>query len=65
MLQGANWARWLFVVEAVLGSAAMTYFFSDNIKPMVTTFVFRVICIVILFLPAANRYFESRSRAGR
>jgi len=65
MLQGANWARWLFAIEAAVGSAVLAFLSPDNLPIMVTTLGIRVICIVFLFLPASSKFFISRSRIRR
>jgi len=62
MLKGENWARWVFVIEAAISTAVLAYISSDNLAPLVTTFGFRAICAVILFLPSANEYYGSRRR---
>jgi hypothetical protein len=64
-LHGANWARWLFTVDGIVCSALYVWLASDNLNFFVTTFVFRAICMVILFLPASNRFFLFHERKGR
>jgi hypothetical protein len=61
-MQGANWARWLFLADSVLSIAIHAVLMSDKLNACVTTFGFQIICVVVLFLPASNEYFSSRYR---
>jgi hypothetical protein len=62
MFQGANWSRWVFTVDAVVSTTILAYIAGDHLNADVTTFVFRLICIVILFLPSANDFFGGMRR---
>ncbi len=61
-MQAANWSRWVFVADSIVSSVIMGVILADKIETCVTTFVFRIICIVIIFLPDANDYFRGRRR---
>lgn len=66
MFQGANWARWTFVIEGVLEIALVAFLFPQGLAGMASTFIFRVVCTILLFLPASNDFFgSSRRNRGR
>ena len=64
-LSGENWARWLFLIEGIISCAICGYLATDTMNALVTTIVFRAICVVILFLPASNQFFLFHDRKGR
>ncbi len=58
MLDGANWARWLYTVTFLLLFICLTVEFSDKFLPHVITLVARGFVIPFLFLPSANDFFR-------
>jgi hypothetical protein len=61
-LQGANWARWLFTIEAIGSCTIYCFAFNDLLRGCVPYIAFRAICIFFLFLPGANAFFSNAYR---
>jgi hypothetical protein len=58
ILDGANWARWLFAVTSVLLFACDLIVYSHHFLPYVPATAYRFVVILFLFLPTANDYFK-------
>ena len=58
MLEGANWARWLYTVSFLLILICDILDFSDHFLPLLPALVVRGIVIPFLFLPGANEFFR-------
>ena len=62
ILNGQNWARWLFTLSCAAAFVYDITFLFDKFYALVPATVIRTIIIVFLFLPDANKYFRGGSR---
>ena len=58
MLEGANWARWLYTISFLLILIVDILDFSDHIFPYLPSLIIRGIVVPFLFLPGANEFFR-------
>ena len=61
MLDGANWARWLYTVAFLVMLICDILDYSSHFLPVLANLVVRGIVIPFLFLPGANDFFRSES----
>jgi CHASE2 domain-containing sensor protein len=59
MLDGANWARWLYTVSYLLILICDIMVYSDHFIPYIPALFVRGIVIPFLFFPAANDFFKT------
>jgi hypothetical protein len=60
MLEGANWARWLYTVSFLLLLICYILEYSEHFLPFVPALVARGFVIPFLFFPGANDFFRSQ-----
>jgi hypothetical protein len=58
ILDGANWARWLFTVTSLLFFACDLIVYSHHFLPYLPSTAYRLVVIIVLFLPTANDFFK-------
>lgn len=58
MLQGEDGARWTYALEGVASSILYAVIGIQDWRLLVTASVYRVVCVTILFLPKANKFFR-------
>ena len=58
MLDGANWARWLYTVSFLLNLTCGILTFSNHLLPFLVSAIIQGVVVPCLFLPAANEFFK-------